>query len=135
VATTVRVYVPAGVVVETTGDGCLPPQPTSNSRATSTAVVTQSRSLLRPLAPMTSTPKSPNGTDSQKAKTLPCAADTPRAWEAEPDVVTVTVTEDGLLPGVTERGLTVQVVVEGAPLHASVTVLEKAPPVGLMLSS
>ena len=49
-----------------------------------------------------------------------------------PAVLTVTVTVDGLVPGVTEVGLTVQVENGGAPSQARLTALEKVPPTGVI---
>ena len=49
-----------------------------------------------------------------------------------PVVLMVTVTAAALAPGVTDAGVTVQVENAGTPAHASVTVLEKVPPTGLI---
>ena len=49
-----------------------------------------------------------------------------------PAVLRVTVTVDGLAPGVTEAGLTVQVENAGEPAQTRLTALEKVPPTGLI---
>src|SRR5208282_4586464 len=67
-----------------------------------------------------------------QASMVGCTAPGAESCAVVPVVLMVTVTAAALAPGVTEAGLTAQVENAGTPAHASVTVLEKVPPTGLI---
>ena len=113
----------------------LPPHPTQSSiPVVRTIKSRRTLARFRPcLVPIRNIPNSPKPVlIVQKANTGRGAAPGEASSAEVPAVFTVTVTVDGLAPGVTEVGLTVQVENAGAPSQARVTALEKDPPIGVI---
>ena len=83
--------------------------------------------------PISNMPNNPKPVVSdQKASMELGAAPGVESCAAIPAVLSVTAMTDGLVPGVTDVGLTVQVENAGAPAQTRLTALEKVPPTGVI---
>ena len=110
------------------------PHPAQNRVAASNIISSRKRlARLRPRhVPARHKPNSPKaGVSASQANPVPGAALGMASCAVVPVVLTLTVTEAALAPGVTEVGLMVQVENAGFPAQARLIALEKLPPPGL----